>query len=130
MEGVGLSDRTHQIRISPLENRTFPLDVRIPLSTFVDCIGIPVISCFKWKRVVNRELCAVVLHPGLLEDKIELVINETYDKLLSYSSMLTRIKKAEKLFSWVKDYHFLSNFSEESNPINFWEKYKKLKHES
>src|SRR5262249_52503614 len=66
------------------------------------------------------------VHRDISEDKAQALINEIYKKVLMHSSILTRIKQAEEFLLGGNRYEFLHNFSDISNPISFWEKYKML----
>ncbi len=124
-----LGDRSYQIsvrRASGGERHPHVITVEIPISTFLDFIPIPVISPKKWREGLSCTLEHEALQSDFSSDEKKNIIQGLYNRSLEYSSILQRIQKTIEAFGRVKRYEFLKQFSQETNPLRFSERYGKL----
>ena len=124
------SDRAGRQKVFDQPVRT----IVVPLSTFIHALGkeFPVISYKKWDRNVKRLIARQVLDPKFSYEyrKVQLVINDIYDRLLECSSILKRINRARVLLFDIEEHRYLSKFPMNSNPIHFWDSYFTLQKEA
>lgn len=116
---------------SVVSKREPAIFIQMPMSNFVgNCITIPVITFKSWYGKVISVLLAETKKTDFSNRAIQKTIDDTYRRCLEYSSIRERIAMASYLLGGSSDYAFLNDFIQDTRPLIFWEKYKKLEFES
>lgn len=119
-ENKAASSREESPPAQPQEERLV-----VPLSTFIFCLGVPAPSYEKWQQDVKDDLIKQLTSASF--GKKDAIIIKIAENLLSYSSILERMKQALKLSKGDEGtYNCLKKFYKISNPTLFFNTYNKI----
>lgn len=134
-EKVAVSDRgctrDAEKTFSVVTKRQPLIFIQVPMDKFVgNCINIPVVTFKIWDKKVLSAVLTSAVKTDFSDRKIQNVINDIFVNCLNYSSIIKRIAMASDLLSGSNEYVFLNDFTQPSSPLNFWDKYEKLRLQS